>query len=193
MSPHINIPLSWVICCIAPGKNSVTMMVWYCVWNASTKSIIWELLFIIIFSVFLSIFSISQWWCGTGYGTLLWRRLSGKPQYDDHVDLGTEMNAFKKLITCKKKSPQPPGVCFIVNDVDTKCQHEIRQLNPFLHVDFANVMMILILMMLMMNMRIMVMTMTTMMLLMMTMMYLRTGEALCEDVHLPLGSLSVRS
>lgn len=32
-------------------------MVWYCVWNASTKSIIWELLFITIFqyfSVFLS-------------------------------------------------------------------------------------------------------------------------------------------
>ena len=113
------------------------------------------------------------------------------------------MNAFKKLITCKKKSPQPPGVCFIVNDVDTKCQHEIRQLNPFLHVDIANVMMILILMipmikrtivmMLMMTIvKIRMMTMMTKM-LMMTMMYLRTGEALREDVHLPLGSLSVRA
>ena len=38
----ISIFLCPVICICAPGKNSVTMMVWYCVWNASTKSIIWE-------------------------------------------------------------------------------------------------------------------------------------------------------
>ena len=58
------------------------------------------------------------------------------------------LDAFKKLIICKK-SPSPPGVIFIVDDVGTKCQHDIRHLNAFLHVDIANVTMILILMMLM--------------------------------------------
>ena len=33
------------------------------------------------------------------------------------------------------KSLLQSRVIFIVDDVDTKCQHEIRQLNPFLHVD----------------------------------------------------------
>ena len=78
-------------------------MVWYCVWNASTKSIIWKLFFISCL-----FFSISQWGCGTGCGTLLWSRLSGKPQM--MIMLTWALNAFKKLIICKKITTTPRGL-----------------------------------------------------------------------------------